>query len=191
MSQLSRARGMCFIIQPKQVFNPIPGGNDATNYHCPNISVQGKSSSVAQGEEVCESFQSKGSQFHGHHSPYNLQLKLDPNVQQYNQLNANAQSPHREWPSDQLGQDFAAAQYVDQPGMSYHVPAQQDFAAVTTPPGSNAPVQINPNLMVGSRIQIPTQSATKYGVIRWIGQVPAIQGLVAGIEMVCNTMQFN
>ena len=81
-----------------------------------------------------------------------------------------------------------APQYVDQPTGSHHqVPVQQNFAAATAPPGSSLPVDINPNLTVGSRIQIPTQSPTepfKYGVIRWIGEVPAIQGLVAGIEMV-------
>ena len=75
-----------------------------------------------------------------------------------------------------------APQYVDQ---RHHVPPQQNFAAVTAPPGSSS-VNIDPNLTVGSRIQIPTQSPAepfKYGVIRWIGEIPAIQGPVAGIEM--------
>ena len=47
-------------------------------------------------------------------------------------------------------------------------------------------VNINPNLMVNSRIQIPTASSTEpfiYGIIRWIGEISAVQGLVAGIEM--------
>ena len=79
----------------KQVFDPIPGGNDTTNYHCPSISTQGKSSSVVRGEEVCESFQSKGSQFYGRHSPYDLRLKLNPKVQQHNQLNADAVTTSR------------------------------------------------------------------------------------------------
>ena len=42
-------------------------------------------------------------------------------------------------------------------------------------------------LVEGSRVQIPCNSPGepfKYGVIRWIGDVPAILGLVAGIELV-------
>jgi hypothetical protein len=42
-------------------------------------------------------------------------------------------------------------------------------------------------LVEGSRVQIPCNSPSepfRYGVIRWIGDVPAIQGLVAGIELV-------
>ena len=52
------------------------------------------------------------------------------------------------------------------------------------PPSNKHP---HPNLIVGSRIQIPTQHSAeplKYGVIRWMGEIPAVQGLVAGIEMV-------
>jgi hypothetical protein len=72
---------------------------------------------------------------------------------------------------------------MDQPSGSHH---QQNIVAATVPPGSNLPVNINPNLTVDSRIQIPAASPTepfKYGVIRWIGEIPGIQGLVAGIEM--------
>ena len=48
-------------------------------------------------------------------------------------------------------------------------------------------LHVDPNLSIGSRIQIPTKSPAepfKYGVIRWMGEIPAVQGLVAGIEMV-------
>jgi hypothetical protein len=47
--------------------------------------------------------------------------------------------------------------------------------------------QTTPTLVEGSRVQIACNSPSepfKYGVIRWIGDVPAIQGLVAGIELV-------
>ena len=40
---------------------------------------------------------------------------------------------------------------------------------------------------VCSRVQISTYSSVepfKYGIIRWIGKIPPMQGLVAGIEMV-------
>ena len=43
------------------------------------------------------------------------------------------------------------------------------------------------HLTVSSRVQMPTKSPTepfRYGVIRWIGEIPPMQGLVAGIEMV-------
>ena len=42
-------------------------------------------------------------------------------------------------------------------------------------------------LVEGSRVQIPCNSPGepfKYGVIRWIGDMPAVQGFVAGIELV-------
>ena len=83
----------------------------------------------------------------------------------------------------QHGIQSSASQYMDQPSGSHH---QQNFAAATVPPGSSSTVNINPNLMVNSRIQMPTASPTepfKYGIIRWIGEIPGIQGLVAGIEM--------
>ena len=54
------------------------------------------------------------------------------------------------------------------------------------PSGNAVHIHANSTLMVGSRIQIPTQSPTepfKYGVIQWIGEIPAIHGLVAGIEL--------
>ena len=59
------------------------------------------------------------------------------------------------------------------------------MAAVVMPPRSA--VHVHPNLTVGSRIQLPTPSPIepfKYGVIRWIGKLSTIQGLVAGVEMV-------
>ena len=42
------------------------------------------------------------------------------------------------------------------------------------------------NLVVGSAIQITTvpNEPPCYGVIRWIGTVPGVQGQVAGIELV-------
>lgn len=47
---------------------------------------------------------------------------------------------------------------------------------------SGSAVHVNPNLTVGSRIQVPTNLPAepfRYGVIRWIGE----QDMVAGIEM--------
>ena len=128
----------------------------------------------------------------------------DPEFQKYIQSNPDAQP----MPPDHAGASHhhvaggtggGASQYTDQRGELHHAQAQhggasqymdqpsgsqQNFAAVTAPPGSNLPV--NPYLTVDSRIQIATPSPTepfKYGVIRWIGEIPAIQGLVAGIEM--------
>ena len=42
-------------------------------------------------------------------------------------------------------------------------------------------------LLTGSRVQIPTPSPTepfKYGVIRWLGEIPEVQCVIAGIELV-------
>ena len=90
-----------------------------------------------------------------------------------------------------LSRDVIAHQHELHPDYSssvHHPPAQANLVANTVQPGSSAPSQVvdlNPG--IGSRIQIPNQSPTepyRYGVIRWIGEIPAIQGLVAGIEMV-------
>ena len=82
-----------------------------------------------------------------------------------------------------------------------HSPSQHQLA---TPPSSGQPDTTNNHfteaarnstpssssalhLTVGSRVQMPTQSPIepfRYGVIRWIGTIPPMQGLVAGIEMV-------
>ena len=68
-----------------------------------------------------------------------------------------------------------------------HPPAQPqpDIAATAIQLGSN--VRPNPHLGIGSRIQLPTNHSNepfKYGVIRWIGEMPQLQGAVAGIELV-------
>ena len=79
----------------------------------------------------------------------------------------------------------------DHSGAQHLPPAQPNLAAITAPPGSHAPMPVDPNLSLGSRIQIPTASPTepyKYGVIRWLGELPAVQGLVAGIEMVSKSV---
>ena len=46
----------------------------------------------------------------------------------------------------------------------------------------------DPNLTVGSLVQIPTGVPTypwRYGTIKWIGLIPNVQGKIAGIELVC------
>ena len=109
------------------------------------------------------------------------------------ELNADAQLPHQECLLNQSGtshHNFAAItrsntfQYVDQP---HDVPTQQNIIAAATVPSERlSPERVYPNLTVGSRIQLPTHSPTepfKYGIICWIGEVPPILGLVAGIEM--------
>ena len=65
---------------------------------------------------------------------------------------------------------------------------QGSGGASTASPRSN--VMPNPNLGIGSRIQLPTHAPSepfKYGLIRWIGKVPYIRGSVAGIELVSGT----
>ena len=61
-------------------------------------------------------------------------------------------------------------------------PPQPAVSASTVPPRSN----VMP-LRIGSRIQLPTNTPDepfKYGLIRWIGEVPQIQGPITGIELV-------
>jgi hypothetical protein len=53
--------------------------------------------------------------------------------------------------------------------------------------GTQTEMALTLPLVEGSRVQIPCSSPGepfKYGVIRWIGDVREVQGLVAGIELV-------
>ena len=75
---------------------------------------------------------------------------------------------------------------------------QQNVALQTRPPvieqqnvaaGLSSPSQPShwQPLDVGSTIQIPSTEydrPMRYGVIRWIGELPGVQGLIAGIELV-------
>lgn len=100
----------------------------------------------------------------------------------YVEQQANAQ----QWPSDQHP-DVKQWQSEQNPGaMQPQQPSvQPGVVASTSAPGSDA--MPNPNLGIGSRIQIATKNTPnepfKYGVIRWIGEVSQIQGPVAGIEL--------
>ena len=82
------------------------------------------------------------------------------------------------------GSDGSHGQYMNLPGRGSQQ-TQENIVATAMPSGST--VHIDHDLTVDSRIQISTHSPAepfKYGVIRWIGEIPAIQGLVAGIELV-------
>ncbi len=58
---------------------------------------------------------------------------------------------------------------------------QQPFSAFTYPPGADVPVP-HVHLTTGSMVQL--SDPPWYGVIRWVGELPAVHGLVAGVEMV-------
>ncbi len=57
---------------------------------------------------------------------------------------------------------------------------QWQYAAFAQPPGE-AP-KLHFQLSIGSTVQL--SNPPRYGVIRWIGDLPAVQGLIAGIELV-------
>ena len=112
---------------------------------------------------------------YSHHDYVNLEtFPQEPHSRCYSETGAAVEqqsNAQRQWPSDQ----------------PQHPPAQPQpgVLASTIQPGSN--VRPNPHLGIGSRIQLPTNTPNepfKYGVIRWIGEVPQIQGAVAGIELV-------
>ena len=90
----------------------------------------------------------------------------DSENQQYYQPNVDAQSQYREWPSDQ-------------PDTPHHHLTEAARNSTLSSTGSSSAL----HLAVGSRVQISTEPF-RYGVIRWIGRIPPMQGLVAGIEMV-------
>ena len=113
-----------------------------------------------------------------HHNYVNLDtLPTEPHSQRHDQPDRAPREQQQQWQSNQQG----AIQ-----------PAQQEVFASTVPPGSD--VMINPNLGIGSRIQLPTNTPNepyKYGVIRWIGEMPGVQGPVAGIELVSDIHVFS
>ena len=54
-------------------------------------------------------------------------------------------------------------------------------------PGVDHDDSVNPNLTVGSLIQMPSNEPTsplRYGTIKWIGLISNVQGKIAGIELV-------
>ena len=52
------------------------------------------------------------------------------------------------------------------------------------------PYYVHPRLNIGSSVQLqplsPRDGSPPYGVIRWIGDIPGVQGPNAGIELVCS-----
>jgi hypothetical protein len=150
---------------------PVATGNDSANAHR-RLGYQGKSSSITQAGEL---FQIETHTFrpgrHGGHGGLGAHPLYD--------------SQHK--PADERAQVYGnfhrPNQYQGPPQQQYYY--HSDPARVATaPPGSNLPV--NPNLTINSRIQIATHLPTepfKYGVIRWIGEIQAVQGLVAGLEL--------
>ena len=117
-----------------------------------------------------------------HHDYVNLDvLPTEPHSQRRNQPD---RAPVEQQPNIQQWQS-------NQQQQPHQPPAQPGVVASTVPPGTSA--MPNPNLGIGSRIQIPTNTPNdpfKYGVIRWIGEVPQIQGPVAGIELVSDFFRF-
>jgi hypothetical protein len=162
-------------LQP-HIYDTIPGGagNDSANAHR-RLGYQGKSSSITQAGE---SFQIETHTFrpgrHGGHGGHGG-------------LGAHPLYDSQHKPADERAQVYGnfhrPNQYQGPPQQQYYY--HSDPARVATAPlGSNLPV--NPNLTVNSTVQIATSSPTKrfiYGVIRWIGEISAVQGLVAGIEL--------
>jgi hypothetical protein len=198
-------------LQP-HIYDTIPGGtgNDSINYYR-RLGNRGKSSSIAQAEGHGEAFQIETPAFHagnhgghgdpgargGHANPHGYGGYTDPGGHGGHGGLGTSYPPYdsQRQPADERAQvhrDFhKPSQY------QWGVPPPQQYgnyryhsdqaSAATVPPGSSSPVNVNPSLTINSRIQIPTASPTepfKYGVIRWIGEISAVQGLVAGIEMV-------
>lgn len=237
--------------QPAEhMYDTIPGDGGPADAHR-RLGSQGKSSSIAQGDGVGQSFHREGHQHHGldnqyrgviagssssppqqhqqrhyhkeqvqeherihgghqHYGAggYNPQHESDQQIgiggatsdhpqqkqqhHDYVNLETLPHEPRRYGqPAGVIEQPSNAQWSSDQPSATYQPPPQPELAASTIPPGSN--VFPDPNLSIGSRIQIPTNTSNepfKYGVIRWMGEVPQIQGIVAGIELVSEPYDF-
>ena len=162
----------------------IPG-NCACEHHCSG--TQGKSLPIDEKDKIGQSSYQEDQQprqqhvktEYDHHDYINSEASLmEPHSRRHN---------HTDWVELVYEQRLNVQQSNQQPGAmpSQQFPIQPDIAASTIPPGGS--MMPNPNLGIGSRIQLPTlisDKPFKYGVIRWIGDVPQIQGPVAGIELV-------
>ena len=189
--------------QPNPSLSVVTASPDSSMMPNPNpdahrhIGMQRKSSSITEGDRIGQSYYREGQgreryradgrhldvipglagtqqpQQQQHRLPYREDQIQEEHENIHNQMQYG-QSGYGLWPSEQQPAAIQP-QYAT------------SLAEVAIAPSSN--VMPNPNLGVGSRIQIATSIPNepfKYGVIRWIGEVLQIQGPVAGIELVSN-----
>ena len=115
-----------------------------------------------------------------------------------NQPHVDHDNPHGHF-AGHWHADFNLLPYQQQPSPPGPISTQRELQKVREPKsdqssinkkvvtGTQTETGLTPTLVEGSRVQIPCSSLGepfKYGVIRWIGDMPAVQGLVAGIELV-------
>ena len=174
------------------------------------LSGQTKAASIAQGEEIYNRLDSRG--YQQERSSGTLpatSYPTEPQTQPFTQNSGHkwspqqAQCPPYQQSSNQQQRSNQQAPYYQ--ASSQQMPYQQkptpqqlpdvhiDANAVAYAP--NVPThasqhQIYRSLSIGSTVQITGFSSThqdgppRYGVIRWVGDLPGVQGPIAGIELV-------
>ena len=177
------------------------------------LSGQTKAASIAQGEEIYNHLDSRG--YRQERSSDTLpatSYPTEPQTQPFAQNSGHkwspqqAQYPPYQQPSNQQQRSNQQTPYYQVP--SQQMPYQQkqtpqqlpdvhihDNAVAYAPNVSThaSQHQIYRSLSIGSTVQITGFSSThqdgppppRYGVIRWVGELPGVQGPIAGIELVC------
>ena len=177
------------------------------------LGSQTKAASITQGEEIYNHLDSRGyqqkqssgtlpatwyptepqtqpfTQNSGHQWPPQ-QAQQPPYHQSSNQQQrSNQQAPYYQAPSQQMPYQ---QKHTPQQLPDVHIDA---IAVAYTPnvPAHASHHQVYRSLSIGSTVQITALCSThqdglpptRYGVIRWIGELPGVQGPIAGIELVC------
>lgn len=173
------------------------------------LGSQTKAASIAQGEQVYNHLDSRG--YQQKQSSGTLPATWYPTEPQ---TQPSTQNSGHQWPPPPQAQHPLYQQSSNQQAAYYQTPPQQiPYQQKQTPhqlpdvhirdntvayapnvPAHASQHQVYRSLSIGSTVQLTAFSSTiqdgpppppRYGVIRWVGELPGVQGPIAGIELVC------
>ena len=172
------------------------------------LSSQTKAASIAQGEQVYNHLDSRG--YQQKQSSGTVPATWYPTEPQ---TQPSTQNSGHQWPPPPQAQHPLYQQSSNQQAAYYQKPPQQiPYQQKQTPhqlpdvhirdntvayapnvPAHASQHQVYRSLSIGSTVQLTAFSSTiqdgpppppRYGVIRWVGELPGVQGPIAGIELV-------
>ena len=175
------------------------------------LNSQTKAVSIAQGEQIYNHLDSRGyQQKQSSGTVPATWYPTEPQTQPFTQNSGHQWQPpppQAQHPLYQQSSNQQAAYYQTPP---QQIPYQQKqtphqlpdvyirdntVAYVPNVPAHASQYQVYRSLSIGSTVQLTAFSSTirdgpppppRYGVIRWVGELPGVQGPIAGIELVCS-----
>ena len=174
------------------------------------LGSQTKAASIAQGEQIYNRLDSRG--YQPEQSPGTVpatSYPTEPQTQPFTQNSGHqwppqqTQYPPYQQSSNQQQRSNQQAPYYQAPSpyQQKQTPLQpsdvhmHDNTVAYAPkvPAHASQHQIYRSLSTGSTVQLTAFNSTnqdgppppRYGVIRWVGDLPGVQGPIAGIELVC------